>query len=177
MRKRLLYIGGMVAILAIIIGGIVVYTQPRTITTIEWPNKISAFGVIGGIAPGNDLTLYIKAKNPELSGQTIELKYAQPESPYLLTYDPFGTANNKIVPPVEYTPAPVEAANWFTINDTNDTNVDLFPLQETTLPFRINIPNDAQLPKNWYFYIEARDANEGGLVVSHTRSTVLVNMR
>lgn len=180
MKRHFWIVVTALCVMAVIVVGLWYYLQPRTITTIEWPSKISAFGLVGGLAPGNDLTLYVKVKNPSLTFETIGLRYIQPDKPYELKYDPFGTINDKIVPPVEYQPAPPEAKDWFNIETSDKTTwgvVDLWPFQEKALPFRINIPKEVELPKNWYFYIEARDGNESGFIVTRAESTILVNMR
>jgi hypothetical protein len=182
--------------------GIWYFTQPRTITVIE-PGKISAFGVIDKIAPGNEITLYVAARNPSITEScAIDIGYLQPDKPYELRYNPFGEfdergkTKNRISPAVVYEPAPPEAENWFTVRTeeagwslynlwpfkekqeiTNWGIVSLLPGQEKALPFNISIPEGAELPKNWYFYVTSRDATGGGLVISRSACTVLVNMR
>ena len=167
------------AILALGLVGLVVYLQPRTIALIE-PGKINAYGVIAGLAPGNEIKVYVQANNPHMESNAIRLVYVRPQEPFELKHDPFGTELNRLVPPVVYEPAPEEAAGWFTI--TTDDNrawgiVSMLPYQSKALPFEIKIPEDAKLPKNWYFIIENRNAEESGLVVTRNDCVCLVNMR
>ena len=165
--------------LMVVTAGVTIYLQPRTITTIE-PGRVSAFGVIEGLAPGSNVQVYVKANNPHIESNALNIVYVRPQQNYILKRDPFGTEANKIMPPIVYTPAPAEASGWFTITTDNDQAwgiVKLYPYQSKALPFNISIPADAVLPKNWYYIIENRDANESGFIITRNQSLILVNMR
>jgi hypothetical protein len=234
-KKKWIVRIGILGLLCIVIIGVILYAQPRTIFIIE-PGKINAAGLIDKIAPGNSLTVYGKASNPHFESNAIKIVFVQPKQNYNLTYDLFGAGKieNKIVPPITYTPAPKEAERWITVETKLDGKViavtcnkeevlirtsqnrlywqpasenqareaiqllekdiaynknyiapkpqvwgilELNAFESKSIPFNINIPEDAIAPKHWYFIIENRNAEESGLVVTRNDCLILVNMR
>lgn len=180
-KKRWLFRIGILAILCVVVLGVILYSQPRTVFLIE-PGRINAAGLIDKIAPGNSLTVYGKVSNPHFESNAVKIVFLQPKQDYVLKYDLFGTGKveDRISPAVTYTPAPKEAEQWITLETDNKTVwgvISLSPYQSKSIPLNISIPEDAQLPKHWYFIIENRNAEESGLVVTRNDCLVLINMR